>query len=246
MEHISLSVFGGHLLTAGLLGAIIGTERQWHQGMAGLRTNSLVATAAAAFVSLPAVLGEDGTGPAHSATFVMTGLGFLCGGLIFRDGSNIKGLNTAATVWATGAVGAFAGSGLHMYAVLITAAILFANFIMRPAVVLLNRAMDAWGAGNPTAYTVEGTCEESTVEEIRKALSTGLDRRKVGFHGLSLISGDAANPQRASFKAELMSYGGDSEEPENMVSRLWKIQGISSVKWQLSVPEKDPKSASGS
>src|SRR5476649_179799 len=93
------------LLTAFVLGTLIGAERQWRQRSAGLRTNVLVSVGAAAFVSLGMRLNGH-SGAAQLASYVVSGIGFLGAGVIMKDGAQIRGLNTAATLWCSGAVGA--------------------------------------------------------------------------------------------------------------------------------------------
>jgi len=94
------------------LGLAIRFERQWRQRTAGLRTNVLVAVGAAAFSELGMRLYEP-EGATRIIAYVVSGIGFLGAGVIVKDGTNIRGLNTAATLWCSGAVGAFSGSGLY-------------------------------------------------------------------------------------------------------------------------------------
>ena len=99
------------LVTAFVLGGVIGFERQVRQRTAGLRTNTLVAVSAAVFVGIASRLaGHDGA--VHVVAYVVSGIGFLGAGAIMKQGANITGLNTAATLWGSAAVGACAGSSL--------------------------------------------------------------------------------------------------------------------------------------
>ena len=86
-----------HMTLAALIGLAVGFERQWNQGMAGLRTNTLVAFGAASFVALRVEQTE---------AYIVTGIGFLCAGVIFREGASVRGLNTATTLWCSAAAGA--------------------------------------------------------------------------------------------------------------------------------------------
>ena len=88
-----------NLLAAMLLGALIGAERQWRQRMAGLRTNALVATGAAVFILSSVAASPDS--PGRIAAQVVSGIGFLGAGVIMREGMNVRGLNTAATLWCS-------------------------------------------------------------------------------------------------------------------------------------------------
>ena len=119
------------LIVAFLLGSVIGLERQWRQRLAGLRTNTLVATGAALFVMLSALTPGDSS-PNRVAAQVVSGIGFLAGGVIFREGLTVRGLNTAATLWCAAAIGAMSGAGLLFHASMGTVAVLVANLLLRP------------------------------------------------------------------------------------------------------------------
>ena len=126
------------LSAAFIFGGLIGLERQYRQRTAGLRTNILVALGAAIFVDAGnRVLGHDGA--AHVMAYVVSGIGFLGAGVIMREEGNVRGINTAATLWASGAVGACAGADLILEAGLATIFILAANTLLRPVVSLINR-----------------------------------------------------------------------------------------------------------
>jgi putative Mg2+ transporter-C (MgtC) family protein len=94
------------LMGAFTLGSAIGLERQWRQRMAGLRTTALVSTGASLFVML-SVLTPGDASPTRVAAQIVSGIGFLCGGVILRDGASIRGLNTAATIWCAAAIGSY-------------------------------------------------------------------------------------------------------------------------------------------
>ena len=104
---VTFQQFIFHVIEAFALGSFIGVERQWRQRMAGLRTNTLVCTGATMFVALDR-LASGGTVSLRVAAQVVTGIGFLGAGVILREGLSIQGLNTAATLWCTAAVGTLA------------------------------------------------------------------------------------------------------------------------------------------
>jgi putative Mg2+ transporter-C (MgtC) family protein len=117
------------LAAAVVFGALIGLERQLRNNPAGLHTNALVALGAAAYVIAGVLIG-DPTGPARVAGQVVTGVGFLCAGLIWHEGGTVRGINSAATVWCSCAVGVFAGFGMLLWAGLITALVVLANVVL--------------------------------------------------------------------------------------------------------------------
>lgn len=118
------------LSAAFVLGALIGLERQYRQRTAGLRTNVLVALGAAIFVDMANRLGGH-EGALHVVAYVVSGVGFLGAGVIMRDGMTISGLTTAASIWATGAIGVLVGVGFYPAAILLT---------------LLSAGLMMWGA----------------------------------------------------------------------------------------------------
>jgi putative Mg2+ transporter-C (MgtC) family protein len=119
--------------------ALIGAERQWRQRSAGLRTNVLVAVGAAAFVSLGERI-NGAAGGSQVTAYVVSGVGFLGAGVIMKDGGQVSGLNTAATLWCSAAVGALCGFGAPVEAALLTLAVLSGNTLLRPLVNAINRA----------------------------------------------------------------------------------------------------------
>jgi len=117
------------LVLAMILGACIGAERQWRQRAAGLRTNTLVCFGAAAFVDLSVSIAP---GTTQVIAYVVSGVGFLGAGAIMKDGGSVRGLNTAATLWCSAAVGACAGAGQILDAVFMTALLMIINLLLRP------------------------------------------------------------------------------------------------------------------
>jgi putative Mg2+ transporter-C (MgtC) family protein len=113
-------------------GLIIGFERQWNFKSAGLRTNTLVATGAALYVLLSINMTGDGGDPTRIIGQVVTGIGFLGAGIIFKEGANVRGLTTAATVWCSSAIGSLAAAGYYKETLIGVIAIISINSVLRP------------------------------------------------------------------------------------------------------------------
>ena len=129
-----------NLAAAWAAGGVIGMERSYHGRAAGFRTHCIVAIAAAAAVMvalIPALQPALFHGPAsvdnagRVAQGIMTGIGFLGAGVIFKEGVNIQGLTTAASVWATAAIGLLFGVGAYLPGVLATGAVLATLVMLR-------------------------------------------------------------------------------------------------------------------
>lgn len=122
------------LIIALLAGLIIGFERQWHHKETGLKTNILVTTGAAAFVllSIKVSAGMPNIDVTRITAQVVMGVGFLGAGVIFREGPNVHGLNSAATIWCSAAIGCIAASGYFMEALICTSIVTFVNTALEP------------------------------------------------------------------------------------------------------------------
>lgn len=127
---LTILEFLARLGVAALLGTAIGFERQWRQRATGLHTCSLVAIGAALFALLDSTIAAGDT--TRVVAGVVTGVGFIAGGVILRSGANISGLNSAATIWATAAVGALAGFGYWREAAAGAIAIVLLNLVLQP------------------------------------------------------------------------------------------------------------------
>ena len=153
------------LIVALLLGTLIGAERQYRQRNAGLRTNALVALGASAFVDLGMrLMGNQGA--TQVLAYVASGVGFLGAGVILKEGMNIRGLNTAATIWCSAVTGAFAGADHPAEALLMCAFVLAGNTFLRPLVTFIERApIDE----SQTEATFELRVDDRRIESRRAA-----------------------------------------------------------------------------
>jgi putative Mg2+ transporter-C (MgtC) family protein len=125
------------LIVGTLLGFAIGFERQLRQRAAGLQTSSLVTVGAALFATIAPSFGVENN--FQIIANIVTGVGFLAGGVIIKDGMSVSGLNTAATMWAAAAVGALAGVGLYNEATLGALVIIGLNSLMGPLATKMDR-----------------------------------------------------------------------------------------------------------
>lgn len=125
--------FTFRLLAALIAGLLIGFERQWNHKSAGLRTNTLVSVGASIFVLMSIMVTEKGNGDVSRIIGqVVTGIGFLCAGIIFKEGISIHGLTTAVTVWCCSAVGCLAGAGYFEETFIATSFIIAINLFLKP------------------------------------------------------------------------------------------------------------------
>src|SRR5271166_323875 len=180
--HIEILESIGRLSVALALGSVIGFERQWRQKMAGLRTNALVALGSCGFVVFSAMVGEGD--PTRVAAQVVTGIGFLGAGVILREGTNVHGLNTAATLWCSAMVGILAGGGYLPQSALAASFVVATNILLRPLVRRLNRRVFT-STDAETHYTVQVTCRAPEEAHIRALLLHALSSGALGLRQIN-------------------------------------------------------------
>ena len=163
----------GKLAVAFVLGLAIGLERQLRQRTAGLRTNVLVAIGAAAFTDMGMQL-MGAEGGVRIIAYVVSGIGFLGAGVIIKDGTNIRGLNTAATIWCSGAVGAYSGAGMPGESAALAIAVLMGNTLLRPLVNWVNRRPISEGM-TEAEYRIHIICRPDVVPDVRELVQDVLE-----------------------------------------------------------------------
>lgn len=214
-----------------ILGALIGAERQLRQRLTGLRTNALVSTGACLFVlmtqSVPGLAGDA----TRIAAYVVSGIGFLGGGVIMRDGLNVRGLNTAATLWCTAAIGVLCSMGLLLEATLGSLVVLCANILLRDIAQRLNQQAVVPASEVELRYGVAIVCRAEDEIQVRSLMLHSLDGANLRLQ--SLHSEDQANPTKLEVRAELLGDHGATAQLERLVSRISLEKGVSSVRWQV-------------
>jgi putative Mg2+ transporter-C (MgtC) family protein len=213
------------LLVALFLGICIGAERQWRQRAAGLRTNTLVCLGAAAFVDLGLTIAPNTT---QVIAYVVSGVGFLGAGAIMKDGGSIRGLNTAATLWCSAAVGACAGSGEMLDAAFVTALLLGVNSALRPLGRLIDRRSLA-RLNARTLYRLRLTCEAEHRAEIETQLTRAIAERSLALRELDTeeLEGTATSLVQTVVESSTR----DRALLNDLVQELRALPWVESVDW---------------
>jgi putative Mg2+ transporter-C (MgtC) family protein len=211
------------LAIALVLGAVIGIERQWRQRAAGLRTNTLVCLGAAAFVDLASTLA--GPTSVQVIAYVVSGVGFLGAGAIIKDGAGIRGLNTAATLWCSAAVGACAGAGEVLDAVYITALLMIINLLFRPVSRFIDRK--SVGGAVDVIYRLHAVISDTHEAEVRARLLTAIAERPLILR--QLRSEDTEDPGAVRLHAEIESSARNPAFIEQLVNELRQDPSVSAV-----------------
>jgi putative Mg2+ transporter-C (MgtC) family protein len=233
---VGVGVFAGRAVAALVLGAMVGLERQWRQRTAGLRTNALVALGAALFELFAVLLaGAHGVDPTRVAAYVVSGIGFLGAGVILRDGVTVRGINTAATIWCSAAVGVLAGAGYLPAAAIGAGLILLGHLALRPVARRVDRLPATAETEVETGYIFRAVCRATDQAHVRALLVQELDRDGFVLHSLRSHDLDAGR-DLAEIIADLHHLGRDDLALEAAVSRLSIEPAVSSVTWNACDP----------
>ena len=220
------------LVAAFVLGTLIGAERQYRQRGGGLRTHALVAVGAATFVDIGMHLNGN-VGATQVIAYVVTGVGFLGAGVIMKQGSNVWGLNTAATLWCSAAVGACAGADLAFEAIALTGFVLAGNTLLRPLVNAINRTPINEGA-TEAIYEVRITTSADRLDESRELLRNQLEAAN---YPLQRIEGIEREKDEIELVATLLGTGANPRELDEIVSHLDRNPHVKSASWSLRTTE---------
>lgn len=199
--------------------------------MTGLLTDALVASDACLFVLVSAYTGDISSAGRISGQ-VVSGIGFLGAGVIMRKGLNVRGLNTAATLWCSAAIGVLCGMGLLVEAALGAVVILFANILLRDAAQPINR-LNIMGTEVEEHYCINIVCHGDDEVHVLHTLNS------MSFTLQPLLSKDLNNNDCLLVSAEILSQPGNQAQLEQIVSRISLVKSITSVRWKLLTGQDD-------
>jgi|SRR5579875_512872 len=211
-----------------LFGALIGFERQWRQRMAGTRTHALVSAGAAAFAMCGFLIVGDSSARSRIVSYIVSGVGFLGAGVIFKENMQVRGLNTAATVWCSAAVGVITALGYPDHALVVMLGVLLTNTVLRP---IANRLQppSTEPAPEEISYHLEFTCRTQDESRLRSLLIHTVGRLPLSLYALR--SKDCA--QGVFVDADLKVMGRNDDLLEQVVTRLSLEEGVNSISWRL-------------
>lgn len=230
--------FAVRLLIAIILGLIVGLERQWTRHQAGILTNVIVCVGAYAYTAFSYITADITVDKTRIAAQVVCGIGFLGAGLIIRDGTNIRGLSTAATIWATAAIGILCTVDNIFYSVIVAVAIVFLHLILHPLSSLIDKKRhynkDKERARNiECLYKISIRCFEDFEIDIRSHLiKTIRDKNDVLLHNLESIDADD-NDSKIKIRAYITTVKRNDDLVESIMASIAKDEGIISAGWKI-------------
>ncbi|UCH12855.1 MAG: MgtC/SapB family protein [Candidatus Omnitrophota bacterium] len=210
------------LILATILGGIVGFERERHEKAAGFRTHILVCIGSCLIMltsmhMFDVYKGTAALDPARIAAGVVTGIGFLGAGTIIRFGATVRGLTTAASLWAIAGVGLAVGSGFYWAAVITSAIILICLYLLTKVEAKISRK---------SAYDtlmVESKPDIMNLQNVKNLLSN----YNTQMHDFQISKLDNQNVVY-SFDLKLLTPG----QYDIIIEDVMKLEGIKSARWE--------------
>jgi len=222
---MTISDFIIRIVASVIFGFLIGFERQLTGHPAGIRTNALVSLGSSIFVIFSLIM--ETNDQTRVAGQIVTGVGFLCSGIIFKDGVSVRGLNTAATIWCTAAIGVLTSSGYILYATLATALLITVNVIFRPLSNKINPIFDETGK----CYQIMAICDED-----KRTLTRSIIMNHISSLRLILIDLESRDIEGGKSKviAKMNIYGNHRDEiAETLINKIRGEEHVTSVGWEI-------------
>ncbi|MBQ9516840.1 MAG: MgtC/SapB family protein [Eubacterium sp.] len=229
--------FSLHLLVAAALGAIIGFERQWTRHQAGILTNVIVCIGSYAFTAFSFLTLNGHVDITRVASGIVSGIGFLGAGLILREGSNIRGLNTAATVWATSAVGILCCVKNLEYAIIVGVVIVIVHLVLHPISDYISHVRkydkNDKKKNKEAFYRISVVCPEDSELEVRKSIMRIIKNEPdVLLHTLESTF-SRSDEHNKKIRAHISTKTDDDSLVEMLITKVGKNEEIVSAGWKV-------------
>ncbi len=196
------------------VGFLIGCERQLSGHNISFKTTVLIAIGSYAFVSVEVFLG---TGDARMAANVITGIGFLCSGVIFKNGSNVNGLNTSATLWSTSAISVLIGYGHIIEGLLATALLVLLNICMAFGDRHI-RPLKRFAELHDTEYIVDVVCIKTDIKKVKKVINEYVTEQMT----LSGFEVEMESGAKCRIRARFQTEGNPLRQIANMCEKIFE------------------------
>ncbi len=232
----TISGFLIRMLIAILLGALIGTERQLTKHYTGIITTIIVCVGSFAFASFAFLVGDANRDITRIAAQIVSGIGFLGAGVILSDGTKVKGINTAATVWASAAVGILCCIDKIWFAVAVALAILITHLVLHPVTEYIDKKQrydkKKSQKAEETFYRISIICDEDHAPEIKEKLIKKI--RETENVLLRKLQTGGQTDGNVKVKADISTKVKDNELVESLIVYLGTNNDIISAGWKNS------------
>lgn len=220
------------LITAGL-GMLIGAERQLTKHRTGILTNVIVCVGSFAFTAFSYLAKDGSSDVTRIAAQIVSGIGFLGAGVIISDGTKIKGINTAASIWASASVGILCCLDRWWFAAMVAGTIVLAHIVIHPITEFITKKQE-YNKGKSdkleTFYRISIVCSEENADEIKKNIIEYFrELDDVLLRNLEMSDVDGGN---VKVRAEISTKRKNNELVEHIITHVGKHEDIISTGWK--------------
>jgi putative Mg2+ transporter-C (MgtC) family protein len=219
---------------ATVLGVAIGFERQWRSRIAGLQTMALVSMGSSLFLILSAYSFNHEANRLVVAAQIVSGIGFLGAGVIMKQGLSVTGLNTAATLWSTAAVGALAGAWMWREAIAGATIVVAGNWFLQPLANRMDRRRHNTSDGHEAMsadYILEVVCHREMEAEVKALVAGVMPAPK--FQLRSVRARAAHGAEHVDLQAGYAAAARNDRVAEEAVRTLSQRPGVTSAQWSI-------------
>lgn len=223
---MTLEEFTIRLLIVALIGFIIGVERQLTGHSAGLKPTVIIAIGTMVFVSVEIAIGRNDV---RMAANIITGIGFLCSGVIFKNGLTVNGLSTSATLWSTAAISVLVSYGFEIYALVATGILLFFNLLIPFASKLFKPIKFFTDASSDDTFYINVVCLKGDVSKVKEIIMNSIDDKLK----LDSVQASSITEDKFRVKAKLGSSHSRTDDIAAITDEIFE-SGVLSVTWEKS------------
>lgn len=225
--------FAIRLAIAVLLGIVMGAERQLTKHKTGILTNVIVCVGSFAFTAFSYLAPDVNTDVTRVAAQIVSGIGFLGAGVIISDGTKIKGINTAASIWASASVGILCCLDKWWFAALVAGTIVLAHLIIHPITEYITKKQEynkEKSDKQETFYRITIVCSEENADEIKKNIIEYFrELDGVLLRNLEMVDLEGGN---VKVRADFSTKRKNNELVEHIITHVGKHENIISTGWK--------------
>lgn len=225
IEYIDFAI---RLSCALFCGLLVGFERQWINRVAGIQTNVLVSAGACLFILGAYFVEYEGQSVSRIGAQIVSGIGFLGAGMIFRNGFTTHGINTAATVWCSAAIGVLCGMGLIPYALIAALFLIFANTLFRKLDHLISQNRKWIDSRIVKNFEVQVLCDKEKSKDIRAKVISSVN---IDDHKIFSVKTNMESKSLAKVKVSFSTHSSNHEGVQKACEDIEKFDPTIIVDW---------------
>lgn len=228
VHHVEFYDFFFRIFVAIGCGFLIGFERQWINRVAGIQTNVLVCSGSCIFILGSFFITYEGQSASRIAAQIVSGIGFLGAGMIFKDGFSAHGINTAATIWAAAAIGILCGLGLVPHAIGVVAILVLANMVFRKLDTLISKNRKSLDLRLVRNYEIQVMAPRENSVELRDKI---IDNINVDDHHIFAVKTGFAKNNQVKITVSFTTHHMDYTRIQKVSKNIEKLQENLIVDW---------------